>query len=368
MGLPRNHRRDRVSRSTDLATITTGPHPHDILVSRPWAGVTGVHRSIGGMPFGLAVNQATVRHWPANRRLSGGGRLSEGKRVTADPTNGSAMVEVVDLHKRYGEIKAVDGISFTVRAGEIFGLLGHNGAGKTTTIRMLTGRTRPTDGQARVAGFDVVTDRDRIKPLINLVFEDQNLYERFSGRDNLRIFADLYRVPRGRVADLLAEVGLTEAAGRKVKTYSTGMKQRLLIARALVNQPRVLFLDEPTRGLDPASARELRRLVAGLSAAGTTVFLTTHDMDEADELCHRVAFLSHGKMVALDAPRELKLRYGRREARVLLQDRTEQTVDFDDPAGAARLDGWLRAGQVLTIHSQEGTLEDVFIALAGRPL
>ncbi|CAA9565339.1 MAG: Efflux ABC transporter, ATP-binding protein [uncultured Thermomicrobiales bacterium] len=278
------------------------------------------------------------------------------------------MVEVEDLRKSYGPIRAVDGIGFAVAEGEVFGLLGHNGAGKTTTIRMLTGRTRPTGGTARVVGFDVAAERDRVKPLINLVFEDQNLYERFSGRDNLRLFADLYRAPKERVAALLAEMDLTEAGGRKVKTYSTGMKQRLLIARALINRPRVLFLDEPTRGLDPASARDLRRLVARLGAAGTTVFLTTHDMEEADELCHRVAFLSRGKLVALDAPRELKLRYGKREAAVLLDDRTEPTVRLDDPADAARLAAWMEAGRVLAIHSQEGTLEDVFIALAGRPL
>jgi ABC-2 type transport system ATP-binding protein len=276
------------------------------------------------------------------------------------------MVEVRDLGKHYGSVRAVDGISFAVEAGEVFGLLGHNGAGKTTTIRVLTGRTRPTHGEARVAGFDVVAERDKIKPLINLVFEEQNLYERLTGRDNLLVFADLYAAPHSRAEELLAQVELTEAAKRRVKTYSTGMKQRLLIARALINHPRVLFLDEPTRGLDPASARELRDLVRRLSEAGTTVFLTTHYMDEADELCDRVAFLTAGKIVALDTPRELKLRYGQRTAVVLLKDRRQESVRLDAPEDARRLAGWMEAGQVLTIHSQEGTLEDVFIALAGR--
>ena len=280
----------------------------------------------------------------------------------------SPMVEVLDLRKHYGAIRAVDGISFTVAAGEVFGLLGHNGAGKTTTIRMLTGRARPSGGQARVAGFDVVADRARVKPLINLVFEEQNLYERFTGRANLRIFADLYAAPASRIIDLLRQVNMTEAADRKVKTYSSGMKQRLLIARALVNQPRVLFLDEPTRGLDPSSARDLRTLIARLSDQGTTICLTTHDMDEADELCDRVAFLSQGRIVALDTPRELKLRFGERTARVLLRSRQEHVLHLDDPAAAARLARWMAVGDVLTIHSQEGTLEDVFIALAGRPL
>jgi ABC-2 type transport system ATP-binding protein len=281
---------------------------------------------------------------------------------------GSPMVEVVDLCKHYGAVRAVDGVSFAVGAGEVFGLLGHNGAGKTTTIRLLTGRARPTAGRASVAGFDVAAERDKIKPLINLVFEDQNLYERFSGRDNLRVFAELYGAPAARAGELLARVDLTEAAGRKVKTYSSGMKQRLLVARALINEPRVLFLDEPTRGLDPASARDLRRLIAALGEQGVTVVLTTHDMEEADELCDRVAFLSQGKLVALDTPRELKLRYGERTAAVLLRSREEQTIHLDDPADAARLAAWMEAGEVMTVHSQEGTLEDVFIALAGRPL
>jgi ABC-2 type transport system ATP-binding protein len=280
----------------------------------------------------------------------------------------SNAVSVRELHKTYGAVRAVDGISFEVTKGEIFGLLGHNGAGKTTTIRMLTGRTKPTSGEARVLGFDVVTDLDRFKPLINLVFEDQNLYERLTGRDNLAMFADLYRAPTARVAELLDQVGLTDAASRRVKQYSSGMKQRLLIARALINEPQVLFLDEPTKGLDPSSARDLRTLIRELSGSGTTVFLTTHAMEEADELCHRVAFLSSGKIVALDAPRELKLRYGHRTASVLLQSRDEREIRLDDPNDAARLAAWMDAGEVLSIHSQEGTLEDVFIALAGRPL
>ena len=260
------------------------------------------------------------------------------------------------------------GSVFSVAEGEIFGLLGHNGAGKTTTIRMLTGRTLPTAGQARIAGFNVVRQLDRVKPLINLVFEEPNLYERLTGRENLRFFADLYGVSPARVDDLLKLVDLTSAADRKVKTYSSGMKQRLLVARALVNTPRILFLDEPTRGLDPSSARDLRDLVSQLSHEGTTVFLTTHYMEEADELCHRVAFLSQGKIVALDEPRELKLRYGQRTAVVLLRDRQEETVRLDDAVDAERLATWMEQDQVLTLHSQEGTLEDVFIELAGRPL
>ena len=278
------------------------------------------------------------------------------------------MVQVNDLHKHFGSLRALDGVSFSVAEGEIFGLLGHNGAGKTTTIRILTGQTRPSTGSAMVAGYDSVDDRAKVKPLINLVFEEQNLYERLSGRENLAFFSDLYAVPRSRIDQLIALVGLGDAAKRRVKTYSSGMKQRLLIARALINQPRVLFLDEPTRGLDPTSARDIHGLIKNLSEDGTTVLLTTHYMEEADELCHRVAFLSQGRIVAMETPRELKLRHGRRTAVVLLQNRQEQRIALDDPADADRLDSWMRQGQVLSLHSEEGTLEDVFIALAGRPL
>lgn len=278
------------------------------------------------------------------------------------------MIVADALAKHYGSVKAVDGISFTVARGEIFSLLGHNGAGKTTTIRMLTCRIRPSSGNASVAGFSCTAHPERIKPRINLVSQDQNLYERMSGRDNLTFFARLYGAPPTRVAELMRVVGMTEVAGRRVKTYSGGMKQRLLIARALVNQPEVLFLDEPTAGLDPASAKDVRTLIKDLSRAGTTVFLTTHYMEEADELSDRVAFLARGKIVALDTPRELKLRYGQRTAKVLLEDRSETTIALGSIDDAARMAAWMRGGKVLTVHSQEGTLEDVFIALAGRAL
>jgi len=278
------------------------------------------------------------------------------------------MIEVEHLTRRYGQVQAVNDISFSVNAGEIFGLLGHNGAGKTTTIRVLTGRTRPTSGRAVVAGCDVETERDKLKPRINLVFEDPNLYERFSGRENLKLFANLYGAPSGRPDELLEMVSLGDGADRKVKTYSTGMKQRLLIARALINDPKVLFLDEPTRGLDPSSARDVRNILAQLSREGTTIFLTTHYMEEADELCDRVAFLSAGEIVAIGTPRELKLRYGQRTVQVLLTSNDEYTIHLDEPQDAHRLQDWMSAGQILTIHSQEGSLEDVFIEVAGRPL
>lgn len=218
-------------------------------------------------------------------------------------------IEVQNLTKDYKRLRALDEISFSVRMGEVFGFLGPNGAGKTTTIRILTGQLRPTSGSAWVMGCDVVEEREKLKPRIGVVFEYQNMYQRLSARDNLEFSAKLYGIPRGRVDIVLEQVGLVGRAGDSLKKYSNGMKQRLLIGRALLHQPEVLFLDEPTRGLDPNVARDIRTLISGLADKGVTVFLTTHYMEEADQLCNRVAILDEGKIVALDAPEALKQQY-----------------------------------------------------------
>jgi ABC-2 type transport system ATP-binding protein len=226
-------------------------------------------------------------------------------------------IEVQNLTRDYNGLRAVDGISFSVQSGEIFGFLGPNGAGKTTTIRMLTGQLLPTSGMAKVAGYDVVSERQLLKPRIGVVFDCQNLYERMSARENLVFYAHLYRVKKARVDVVLKQVGLTERSGDKVQKYSNGMKQRLLIARAFLHEPDVLFLDEPTRGLDPHIARDIRSIVADLARGGMTVFLTTHYMEEADQLSQRVAFLDQGRIVALDTPGRLKAEYGKDEKTTL---------------------------------------------------
>jgi ABC-2 type transport system ATP-binding protein len=226
-------------------------------------------------------------------------------------------IQVRELTRDYNGLRAVDGITFTVETGEIFGFLGPNGAGKTTTIKVLTGQLRPTSGTAQVAGCDVVEERQQLKPKIGVVFEYQNLYERLSARDNLVFAARLYGVPKARVDQVLAQVGLTDRARDRIKEYSNGMKQRLLIARALLHEPDVFFLDEPTRGLDPNVARELRAIVAELARQGVTVFLTTHYMEEADQLCDRVAIIDQGRIVALDTPERLKAIHGEDEKTTL---------------------------------------------------
>jgi ABC-2 type transport system ATP-binding protein len=226
-------------------------------------------------------------------------------------------IEVRGLTRDYDGLRAVDGISFSVEPGEIFGFLGPNGAGKTTTIKVLTGQLRPTSGLAKVMGCDVVDEREKLKPQIGVVFDSQNVYERMSARDNLRFYARLYRVKKDRVEEMLTQVGLTGRAKDKIKTYSNGMKQRLLIARALLHRPKVLFLDEPTRGLDPNVARDVRAIVTELAEQGMTVFLTTHYMEEADQLSDRVAIIDQGRIVVLDTPERLKAEYGQDEKTTL---------------------------------------------------
>lgn len=215
-------------------------------------------------------------------------------------------IEVQDLTRRYNDIQALAGISFTVELGELFGFLGPNGAGKTTTIKILTGQLRPSAGKARVAGCDVFLERDELKPQIGVVFDNQNLYLRLSARENLIFSATLYGVSKNAVDEIIELVGLQDRANDDLRNYSNGMKQRVLIARAILHRPKVLFLDEPTRGLDPAIARDIRNLVKNLAQVGMTVFLTTHYMEEADQLCDRVAILDKGRIVALDTPTRLK--------------------------------------------------------------
>jgi len=233
-----------------------------------------------------------------------------------------AAVEVSGLKRVYAAtrglfgrsgrpIVALDGVDFTIARGEVFGLLGPNGAGKTTTVKVLATLLTPTAGTARVLGFDVVRQTARVRPLINFVFGgERSLYWRLSAWDNLQFFADLYRVPRRvqkrLLPDLLELVGLSDRARDRVETFSKGMKQRLNIARGLVNDPEVLFLDEPTLGLDPVASQDLRSLVSSLRDAQKAVLLTTHYMFEAEQLCDRVAIIDRGRIIALDTPSALK--------------------------------------------------------------
>ena len=287
-------------------------------------------------------------------------------------TTSDMMIEAHNLRRSFKTKKAVVDISFNVRRGEIFGLLGPNGAGKTTTIRMLTGQIDPDGGSARVAGCDVVKERAQLKERIGVVFEEQNLYERLSARNNLDFSRWLYGLPKSRVDEVLELVHLRDRARDRVSTFSNGMKQRMIIARALLHHPPMLFLDEPSRGLDPISARDIRETIKLLSDEGMTILLTTHLMEEADQLCQQVAFIVDGRLVANDAPRNVKLAHGRHELMVTLKEDAHNvstlrdvTLKIADATDQKQLEEWMAQGKVLAVHSREATLEEVFIEVAG---
>jgi ABC-2 type transport system ATP-binding protein len=277
-----------------------------------------------------------------------------------------------DLTYRYGQLLAVDHISFSVAQGEILGFLGPNGAGKTTTVKMLTGQLRPQSGQATLLNLDVARVPKQIQAQIGVCFEQTNLYENMSAEENLLLFARIFGVSDFDPAALLERVGLAGRERDRVEGYSKGMKQRLMIARALVNRPRILFLDEPTEGLDPTSAENIRHIILQERERGATVFLTTHDMLEADRLSNRVAFINQGQIVALDTPRNLKQRYGRRALKVEYAgpdgDLQSREIVLDRPETAGTVQELFSQERVVTVHSEEASLEDIFIRMTGRGL
>ena len=248
----------------------------------------------------------------------------------------TAIVTVRDLRKRYGDIEAVRGISFEVREGEIFGLLGPNGAGKTTTVEILEGLRKADGGDAIVDGIDVSKEPQRAKERVGVQLQQSAFPEHFTAKETVDLFALCYGVKVDALA-LLRQVDLADKAGQRQEKLSGGQRQRLSIATALVNRPRVLFLDEPTTGLDPQARRNLWELVRQIRGSGTTVFLTTHYMDEAEVLCDRVAVMDHGQIIAMDPPRTL-------------------------------VTALLGRGFTKPVVQQQANLEDVFLDLTGHEL
>ena len=277
-----------------------------------------------------------------------------------------------DLTYCYDSLPAVDHVSFSMAEGEILSFLGPNGAGKTTTVKMLTGQLRPKGGRAYLLGADISQNVEAIQGQIGVCFEVTNLYEQMTAIENLKLFSRLFGMRQFDAQSLLERVGLSGRGKDRVETYSKGMKQRLMVARSILNRPRVLFLDEPTVGLDPTSSEAIRNIILEERERGATVFLTTHDMMEADKLSDRVAFMNQGRIVALDTPHNLKQKHGKRalKAKVLntgggLEDRE---VIMDRPETPQAVQELFSREKVVTIHSEEATLEDIFINITGRGL
>lgn len=280
-------------------------------------------------------------------------------------------ISVEGLKYSYGKTEAVKGINFEIAPGEILGFLGPNGAGKSTTIKILTGQLRPDSGTARVLGFDASQDDPRMASQIGVCFEEKNLYETMSAEENLRFHASLFGIKRFDAKELLDQVGLADRAKDRVSSYSKGMRQRLMMARALVNQPKALFLDEPTDGLDPVSSATIRELIKAEAEQGTSILLTTHDMWEADQLSNRVAFINEGKLYALDTPDNLKQIHGKRSIKIKMRSEgatSEESLALDDATAGDRLKDAIKSPDLMTIHTEEATLESIFIKMTGRRL
>ena len=272
------------------------------------------------------------------------------------------MITVEKITKRFGNKTALNQIQFNVDKGEIFGFLGPSGAGKTTLINILTGQLKADEGTTQLLGKDTKDLTPEDLAHIGLVGDSSGYYEKLSLEKNLIVYAKIYGLPNSRVDEVLEQVGLLESKKTIAEKLSTGMRQRMFLARALLNRPELLFLDEPTSGLDPMTSKKIHRLLEELKAAGTTIFLTTHDMVEATELCDRISLLNQGDLVEIGTPRDIIQKYNKeKRVKVIFRDHSAQVMAFEDLK-----DQDMR--QVELIHSMEPTLEDIFIQLTGEKL
>ena len=272
------------------------------------------------------------------------------------------MITVEKITKRFGNKTALNQIQFNVDKGEIFGFLGPSGAGKTTLINILTGQLKADEGTTQLLGKDTkdLTPEDLAR--IGLVGDSSGYYEKLSLEKNLIVYAKIYGLPNSRVDEVLEQVGLLESKKTIAEKLSTGMRQRMFLARALLNRPELLFLDEPTSGLDPMTSKKIHRLLEELKAAGTTIFLTTHDMVEATEMCDRISLLNQGDLVEIGTPRDIIQKYNKeKRVKVTFMDHSVQVMAFEELKDQDMT-------QVELIHSMEPTLEDIFIQLTGEKL
>lgn len=276
------------------------------------------------------------------------------------------MIQAVGLHKMFGEKTILNGIDIRIKKGEIFGLLGPSGAGKTTIIKLLTGQISPEKGNIQILGKEVHLLNGKDKKQIGIMMDAFGVYERFSCYDNLEVFAKIYGINKTGIIDALAEVGLGEAIRRPASKLSKGMRNRLLLARVFMQSPQILFLDEPTSGLDPASTEEIHKLIEKKKKEGCTIFLTTHNMQEAYKLCDKIALLSEGTFVEEGTPEEICRKHNTNQIiGVRLKDgKTRQFTDGQ----VEELCSLLREKQIETIHSSEPNLETVFMKITGKEL
>lgn len=278
------------------------------------------------------------------------------------------IIEVKGLAKVFGNQTAIEGLNFHVKKGEIFGFLGPSGSGKTTTIKILTGQVTPTNGTAVVFNQSVSQlKKPKFRSRFGVLTDNSGLYERLSIHDNLKLYCELYNIPYSKIDEVLDTVNLKKEKNKRVSTLSKGMAQRVTLARALIHEPELLFLDEPTSALDPTNSLHIHEGLRALNAKGTTIFLTTHDMQEAELLCDRVAFLNKGSIQLLDTPDKLKKRYS--DSTITVELMTEEKVVL--PAGtegADRLFEYMNTNQVVTVHSNEPTLGEIFVQVTGRKL
>lgn len=283
------------------------------------------------------------------------------------------MVTVAHLYHDYagkGDY-AVKDVSFEIADGEIFGFLGPSGAGKSTTQNILTGLLPLQKGTAVIGDCDIKKPNDRFFNLIGVSFEQSNVYDKLTGLENLEFYRSLFSVPTMEPKRLLDMVGLTNAAKKRARAYSKGMKHRLTFARSMINNPKMWFLDEPTTGLDPAIAETIINIVKERNEKDATVFLTTHNMHVADQLCDRVAFINNGELLLIDSPKNLKLQYGQKLVEVEYGengDLKKETLSFVDEADRKKLGKIAESGNVQMMHTKEATLEQIFIQVTGRGL